>query len=580
VTEENREEIVQTIIQNLHQFENEMAQAKAEQAKQQHKQQSKPKQDSARKRHSHILELRRLEGEEQSTLNSLESMIQSGVKILKLLPSNASPHMILVTDCGNALPLDSLDNLLSTLSADDIALSVISVGSSSLVSVFGYLPDFDAFRHLALAAYGSFYSWDDWKSITSSQRNIRAPELMPGIPEEIAKLSVFQAKFLLRVVSLQERNFVGFSSLRSLSLQLFDREYLTEAAQRTIDDHPYPWVGAAPFTFLFTAPAGSSVIPVSFSLLLEGRLREGFCPWIFRKTQSTAKKSSTTSRASRASEKFELKLLLPWRQNVKLLCTLKPVSRFKTEVVLEALAYYEFFQVESLVASLRNNINRIKDADKGLSQIVADMTPSDNSTPIMFYNFDPSKARTFWNSLASIGSSSSYYFSFETLEVVLIPSCKGGRTGAPMDSESLFSFSQPALDTDSLKGLKFTKGVAELNHCLSTWSDANYSKQFYLKFLTSIDNIDDLAPKFSGSPSAGSSPSAFSVLGSSGVTPYCFCRLIFEAQGLVTINMLFFAASPAERFVIFKISFFFKTGDNFRSEVFLCFFSLLFAGYG
>jgi len=87
--------------------------------------------------------------------------LQNAAFALKLLPRDATPMMIWLTDGVLALPenIHQYDSLLMLLNREDIASPVITIGSNAFYSPFGHIADTDSCRHLAQSTHAPSWSF-------------------------------------------------------------------------------------------------------------------------------------------------------------------------------------------------------------------------------------------------------------------------------------------------------------------------------------------------------------------------------------------------------------------------------------
>jgi hypothetical protein len=94
----------------------------------------------------------------------MASLLQNSTVALKLMPNEACPGLVLVTDGTGTLPENSnaYDNLFMLMNREDICCSAIQVGSGyKPYSNYGYVPDPDSLAHLVTATYGCIIKADD-----------------------------------------------------------------------------------------------------------------------------------------------------------------------------------------------------------------------------------------------------------------------------------------------------------------------------------------------------------------------------------------------------------------------------------
>jgi hypothetical protein len=220
------------------------------------------------------------------------SMIRTGVLALQLLPRNSSAKIVVITDGMIAAPdINILDNLLSQLRKDTIALSFIQLSSvfhpqSSLTRV----PYEELMEYMALSTYGAYLH--------------KVPEV--DTAEYVYVMNIYHEAFLcwgfrkaLQGIDMSAENSLGsFGSLLNLSDLSLDT--LSTAAQRG----RFSGIRNSHFAeteVRFTRKKFETVIQSSLPSLLSVRLREGY--------------TVNSVRISEEHKMMEVKLTLPWKIN-------------------------------------------------------------------------------------------------------------------------------------------------------------------------------------------------------------------------------------------------------------------------
>jgi hypothetical protein len=90
----------------------------------------------------------------------LAAALQNAAFVLKLMPERARALLVLICDGAISLPdTSAYDNLLMLLNREAIACSSIQIGAGFAPSgAFGYVPDCDVLRHLAVTTHGCFFT--------------------------------------------------------------------------------------------------------------------------------------------------------------------------------------------------------------------------------------------------------------------------------------------------------------------------------------------------------------------------------------------------------------------------------------
>jgi hypothetical protein len=93
------------------------------------------------------------------------SLLQNATVALKLLPGDACPGVILITDGTSMLPenANSYDNLIMLMNREDISCSVIQVGTMKFTPnlTLGLVTDSDSLQHLANSTFGVLLTKDE-----------------------------------------------------------------------------------------------------------------------------------------------------------------------------------------------------------------------------------------------------------------------------------------------------------------------------------------------------------------------------------------------------------------------------------
>ncbi|KAJ3082202.1 hypothetical protein HDU99_003356 [Rhizoclosmatium hyalinum] len=283
---------------------------------------------------------------EPAPLNTLEH----GLLALRLLPLDCKPVLIVLTD-GVSMSLMKGDfiyrDVCRRLAKDTVHVTIIQVGSNMGFYPgvnFGYVPDNEALRFLALTAFGKFIYSSDCHYLDPA---IFGEESAPQ-PESTPPPNFYHRNILIRETHLQKSKkvelyryvvgperpvdtprikFINSNTESSLALDL-ENEY---------EEIVFPWntkslppvvgeilCGFKDYTIESTDLAG----------LIHTRLLEGFAVKSVHVGGGGSKKQSQASTVTGKSiEKVEIILMRPWLPNVTIQYTIKARFVFDTENV-------------------------------------------------------------------------------------------------------------------------------------------------------------------------------------------------------------------------------------------------------
>lgn len=280
------------------------------------------------------------------------SLLQNATVALKLLPHDACPGVILITDGTNVLPENShaYDSLIMLMNREDISCSVIQVGTMKFApnSTLGLVTDSDTLQHLANSAFGVLLTKDEvFESSAGAppapgsvdlrcsalqfdllSRSISGPAATAPVSSTTTSPNGSVAPRARHVTS-DPRSTVALEQLTADEFIVWDIDKLRGAMA---NDYPFPWRGTPPPQALFSVMVRQySISSIPYGQLMDCRSREGF------HLQSV----------SVQDEFVIVKLILPWKTHIKALYTLKASTKSaasEVSVTIDLLAFYDFIQ--------------------------------------------------------------------------------------------------------------------------------------------------------------------------------------------------------------------------------------------
>uniref|UniRef100_A0A8C5Q215 SZT2 subunit of KICSTOR complex n=1 Tax=Leptobrachium leishanense TaxID=445787 RepID=A0A8C5Q215_9ANUR len=200
----------------------------------------------------------------------LVSMIRQGILALQLLPANSSAGIIVITDGVTSVPdVAVCETLLNQLRSSTIACSFVQVGGVySYDCSFGYIPNVELMKFIAMATLGSYLS--------------SCPELEPAILD----INVYHKAFLL------------YSFLRSS--EALNPEYYCVSQHKLFNEHLVS-ASSNPALTMRRRKHADKEIHADLISVVSVRLREGY--------------SIRELRISKGV--LEMKLVLLWKHNMR-----------------------------------------------------------------------------------------------------------------------------------------------------------------------------------------------------------------------------------------------------------------------
>ena len=360
----------------------------------------------------------------------LGSPLKNAMFVLKMLPLDACPLIVLLTDGVTILPeeCESYDSLLMLMSREDISCSAVQVGSGYHdFSSFSYVPDTAFLKHFVSCTGGTYIDMkllqriptrDDASSHSVEQHDSELPHF-PCLPSSV-KANYIQASLLFRTL-------VGERIRPKVHVKAVE---LGDLGQDSIDN-PFPWEGHAPRQSLYRIPFRQyQLIGVNVLDLLACRYREGFS---IHKLHLDGKNPS----------EYSVKLWIPWKDHIYITYTIKstyyndvPNGTPEIQVALDVIAYYDvqiqWTQLQRsgmppnpslIVARLQQFIVCIIDTDKKLNALTSqtivlnEILGRSLQTPLHVQI-----EKMFWKVLSQLPKSMWHrWFKLDRMEVILSP---------------------------------------------------------------------------------------------------------------------------------------------------------------
>lgn len=542
-----------------------------------------------------------------STFSSpdLGSPLKNAMFVLKMLPLDACPLILLVTDGVTTLPeeSESYDSLLMLMSREDIVCSAIQVGSGYHdFSSFAFIPDADFLKHFVSCAGGSYF---DFQTLLELPIDADADEsshfTIPGAPPlpSAVRANKIQSALLFRTP-------IGGEKIRS-KIQVNAAEF-GDLSQDSIDA-PYPWEGSAPRQQLYRIPYRSyQLVGVNVLELLACRYREGFSVHKIHLD-------------GRSPYEFSVKLSLPWKEHVYVIYTIKttcyndiPNTTPEIQVALDLLAHYDvqgqWSQMQrnaanqlpqinsngsanpSLVHRLQQYLICMIDTDKKLSGLTSQtITLNEIMGRSLQTPLHVQIEKLFWKCLSQLPKNVWHrWFKMERMEVVLLPDLLLNTTGGsaasagsrielrrrPDDlinpitvtaSGSLY----PDISTGHSRGepqghslvFRFDSATKDLQSYFENWNCFSGSKHSFARVLehtlvtgsnasqiiASIASKPELDPT-SKKSGIGAKSSPHPEARTLTVPGYCVLRLTWESKNVAMLTFYFFGVHSADRYRI------------------------------
>eukprot|EP00062_Callorhinchus_milii_P003247 gi/632940344/ref/XP_007885267.1/ PREDICTED: protein SZT2 [Callorhinchus milii] len=203
----------------------------------------------------------------------LVNMIRNGILALQLLPSNSSAGIIIITDGVTSVPdVAVCETLLNQLRCGTIACSFIQVGGVySYDCSFGYVPNLELMKFIAMATFGSYMS------------------TYPEITEGCLSMNAYHKAFLL------------YSFLRPG--EPMNPEYYCASQHKVFNEHLVS-ASSNPALAMRRKKHTEKEVHADLISVVSVRLREGY----------TVKEVNFT----KGGAQLEVKLMLLWKHNMRI----------------------------------------------------------------------------------------------------------------------------------------------------------------------------------------------------------------------------------------------------------------------
>ncbi|XP_041064757.1 KICSTOR complex protein SZT2 isoform X7 [Carcharodon carcharias] len=200
----------------------------------------------------------------------LVNMIRNGILALQLLPSNSSAGIIIITDGVTSVPdIAVCETLLNQLRCGTIACSFIQVGGVySYDCSFGYVPNLELMKFIAMATFGSY---------------------MSTCPESSLNMNAYHKAFLL------------YSFLRPG--ESMNPEYYCVSQHKLFNEHLVS-ASSNPALAMRRKKHAENEVHADLTSVVSVRLREGY----------TVKELNIT----KGGTQLEVKLMLLWKHNMRI----------------------------------------------------------------------------------------------------------------------------------------------------------------------------------------------------------------------------------------------------------------------
>ncbi|XP_067893001.1 KICSTOR complex protein SZT2-like [Heterodontus francisci] len=200
----------------------------------------------------------------------LVNMIRNGILALQLLPSNSSAGIIIITDGVTSVPdIGVCETLLNQLRSGTIACSFIQVGGVySYDCSFGYVPNLELMKFIAMATFGSY---------------------MSTCPESSLNMNAYHKAFLL------------YSFLRPG--ESMNPEYYCVSQHKLFNEHLVS-ASSNPALAMRRKKHAENEVHADLTSVVSVRLREGY----------TVKELNIT----KGGTQLEVKLMLLWKHNMRI----------------------------------------------------------------------------------------------------------------------------------------------------------------------------------------------------------------------------------------------------------------------
>ena len=199
---------------------------------------------------------------------------------LSLLPNDASPRIVLITDGVRSVnDLGIYDNLIMRLNREEIPISIIQVASFSPEASFCFIPDSDRLKFIAGSTGGIFLDIESLESVTHS---CCAGDVVRNL---------LQTSFYFQEYSLDERgglcskhsslltNTIENARNKEVPCELTKLPNLIPAAVSSLSSFPWDTESLPPPIGLIKLHQITYELQVDIFALLNARVSEGFLPF-------------------------------------------------------------------------------------------------------------------------------------------------------------------------------------------------------------------------------------------------------------------------------------------------------------
>ncbi|KAJ3215399.1 HEAT repeat-containing protein 1 [Dinochytrium kinnereticum] len=493
---------------------------------------------------------------------------------LRLLPQDTQPGVIFLTD-GVSQGLRGGDfvyrDSCRRLAKENVSFTVIQAGSSDgfVPSVnFGYVPDNESLRFLAIATFGKFIYGSDCKYLDVETITLPATtETMRDVPPppNFYHLHLLMRDMVLTKVEKENRfrSVNAGSRERNVDLprsRLINTE-IESAAQVSPEELRFPWDidSKPPLVAEILCGYRDYLANASLDFLVNARLLEGF----------SLRSVHISRKANRKIDKVEIILARPWLPNVTIQYTIKTVWGGVTDatfssilssssvkpprIELNILAHHafaiQFVNVQDAevkpdrLMKLHNYLRGVYDMDEMLK-----MVSSFNTEPVLtavpkqetrlfpaVMNVGPGgvplvlgdQNTGIWHVLSHVVGTKISFDEWDK-DVILRPSSTQKLNMLSVSSQASLS-SLPSASKNPQERVRLPQAFFQLTHYLTnTWSSFALNRQTYIKFLGPIAHASSSDPP--------PPPTGFAVL-----------RLGFETDWLMSLKFSFFNASKSQR---------------------------------
>lgn len=539
------------------------------------------------------------------TTPDLGSPLKNSMFVLKMLPLDSCPLIVLVTDGVTTLPeeAESYDSLLMLMSREDIACSAIQVGSGYHdFSSFAYIPDANLLKHFVSYTGGAYFDLPTLLELPLDAENPDSANFdVPGascLPPTVRANKV-QSALLFRTA-------IGAEKAKTKAT--VNPVEMGDLSQDSIDA-PFPWEGSAPRQLLYRIPYRQyQLVGVNVLELLASRYREGFAVHKLHLD-------------GRSPYEFSAKLSLPWKENVFVIYTIKatcyndiPNSTPEIQVALDLLSHYDvqgqWSQMQrtasaqppqtnpaaianpTLVQRLQQYLLCIIDTDKKLSGLTSQtITLNEIMGRSLQTPLHVQIEKLFWKCLSQLPKNLWHrWFKMERMEIILLPDLLLNTTGGsaasagsrielrrkhddlinPISVTASGSLYPDISNGPSSRGdqghslvFRYDSAVKDLQTYFENWNCFSGSKHSFARILehtlvtgsnasqiiASIASKPELDPT-SKKSGLGAKSSPHPEARTLTVPGYCVLRLTWESKNVAMLTFYFFGVHSADRFRI------------------------------